>query len=300
MDNWGLSYEEIRKFKADVIAVAMPMGGTSGPYREFKGFGSAIAGMAGFPPLMGFADRPPRGTGTTYTDFTAGPIHAATATLAALHYRDVTGRGQFIEVSQFESAVSFVGTALLSHLAGGPVPNPPGNSSPHAAPHGVYRCKGTNRWCAIAVYTEDEWQSLVVALGNPAWADGERFNTFEGRKANEQELEHHIEQWTIELAPHEVMQRLQSHGVPAVAVQTIEDLMVDDSQMKIRHHYHTLHHSEAGDMTYEEPIYKLAGIGARLRSPAPIIGQHTDYICRDVLGLTESEMNQLMADRVIF
>lgn len=299
MEKLGLHHEELRKVRPDIITLSLPMCGATGPYRHYRGFGNTIAAMAGLPSLMGFPGRPPIGTGTTYTDFTSGPVHAATALLAALHFRNRTGQGQHIEVAQVESAIAFLGISLLDYTANGRVPEPDGNSWPYASPHGVYRCAGDDRWCAIGVFTDEEWQGLCRTLGEPSLVASERFATFRSRQAHEGELSQIIEAWTSTRTPHEVMEELQGAGVPAAAVQDIEDLLAHDAQMKHRGHYVVMTHPEAGNMTYEAPIYKLPDAEAKLRSPQPLIGQHNDHVFKEILGISEEQINQLIVEGVI-
>jgi benzylsuccinate CoA-transferase BbsF subunit len=299
MKNWGLAYDELRRIKPAIITLSMPVGGNTGAYCGYRGFGNTIAAMSGFPSLMGFPGKPPIGTASTYTDFTSGPIHAATALLAALYHRNNFGEGQAIEVSQFESAVCFVGTALLAYLANGTLTEPAGNACLEAAPHGIYKSRGADRWCAIAIFSDEEWHRLGLALGNPHWSADDRFSTFKGRKLHEVEISRHLESWTTLHSPHEAMARLQEVGVRAAAVQNIADLLVDP-QMQHRGHYSVIPHSEAGDMTYEEPIYKLQRVPARLRTAAPIMGQDNDHVLKEIVGLSEAEIDELISGRVVF
>ena len=134
---------------------------------------------------------------------------ACLALLGALEYRRKTGEGQYIDVSQVEAMASLLGDAILEYTVSGKEAEPVGNSSTEAAPHGVYRCQGDDRWCAIAVFTDEEWQGFKRALGNPPWAEDKRFATLSGRLKNRVELDRLVEEWTKEHTAEEVMALLQ-------------------------------------------------------------------------------------------
>jgi crotonobetainyl-CoA:carnitine CoA-transferase CaiB-like acyl-CoA transferase len=142
MEKWGLGYDELIKIKSDIIVVKMPVMGITGSYTMWRGFGTSIRTMAGIDYITGNPDRPPIGTGmAALPDFSCNPYHSATAILSALHYRNKTGRGQFIEVAQFESTVCWTETAILDYTVNGRIQQGIRNHLPYAAPHGVYRCR---------------------------------------------------------------------------------------------------------------------------------------------------------------
>ena len=256
--------------------------------------------LAGVSHLSGFPHREPVGLGTNYTDYVINPGHAAIATLAALHYRNRTGKGQLIEVAQVESSICAVSTAILDYTANGRVDTRQGNRLGHAAPHGAYRCAGDDRWCTIAVFTDDEWRALCRAMGDPEWAREERFATLQGRKENEDELDLLIEGWTAERSAEEVMETLQAAGVPAGVVQSARDVLENDPHLKARGYYVYQDHPEAGRTAYDGPGFRLSKTPGRLLSPAPMLGEHTALVCTDVLGMDDEEMAQLVMESVLF
>ena len=300
LEKWGLTYEAMLAVKPDVILVREPMQGSGGPHGDFGGFGIVIAPLTGLNHLSGFPHREPVGLGTQYTDYVVNPGHAAIATLAALRYRNRTGKGQVIEVAQVESSVSVVGAAILDYTANGRVGLRAGNRLGHAAPHGVYRCAGNDRWCAIAVFTDDEWRALGGAMSDPDWAREERFATLQCRKANEDELDLLIERWTRERPAEEVMQTLQAAGVPAGVVQSAQDVLENDPHLKARGYYGYLDHPEAGPTAYDGPGFRLSKTPGRLLSPAPMLGEHTAFVCSEVLKMDDEEMAQLVMENVLF
>jgi crotonobetainyl-CoA:carnitine CoA-transferase CaiB-like acyl-CoA transferase len=292
MERWGLGYEELVKVKPDIIMITMPVLGATGPYRHYRAWGSHIIAGGGLNYLTGMPGRPPTGIGTLYSDFSANPFHAVVATMAALRHRNRTGRGQFIDVAQYESTICFAETAILDYTVNHRVQGPNGNRLPYAAPHGVYRCQGDDRWCAIGVFTEGEWKAFTSAIGSPDWTQEERFASLPGRKQHEDELDRLVEEWTSERTPEAVMATLQAAGVAAGIVQTAEDLLTRDPQMRERH-YRVLEHPEMPPMNYDGQPIKMTDAPVELRR-APLLGEHNDHIYRELLGLAEDEINDYM------
>ncbi len=297
MAHWGLGYDNLIKLKPDIIMLGMAMMGTTGPHQEYGGNGINIIAGAGISGITGFAERPPVGTGALYPDFSGNPYHAVLAVLSALRYRNRTGKGQFIDLAQYESTISLLGTSVLQYTANGSLPPRPGNRSASAAPHGVYRCSGDDRWCAIAAFTEDEWRGFCRAIGEPTWTTEDRFQTLAGRKKHEDEMDRLIEEWTSGLIAQEVMERLQEHGVSAGVVQNTRDLVENDPAYRERH-IRLLENPEAGTMTTHGETIAISGLEPRVQR-SPLLGEHTEYILKDLLGMEELEVDQLYVDGVL-
>ncbi len=185
MDRWGLGYDDLIKIKPDIIMVTMGVMGKGGPHSNYGGYGSHINAGSGLNSITGFPNREPVGTGSLYPDFASNPYHLLMAVLAALWHRKRTGEGQFVDIAQYESTIALLGTSILEYTALGRTPARPGNRNEAAAPHGVYKCAGNDRWVAIGVFTDEEWDQMAAAMGNPAWAADGRFSTLHGRKQHE-------------------------------------------------------------------------------------------------------------------
>jgi benzylsuccinate CoA-transferase BbsF subunit len=297
MDRWGLGYDDLVKLKPDIIMLSMPMMGTTGAHRHYGGNGINIVAAAGISGITGFPERAPVGTGALYPDFSGNPYHAAMAVLAALRHRNRTGKGQFIDLAQYESTISLLGNSVLQYTAMDKVPIRPGNRSDWASPHGVYRCAGDDRWCAIAVENEDEWHGLCRALGDPTWTKESRFETLVGRKKHEDEMDHLIEEWTSSREAHEVMTLLQQHGVSAGVVQNSRDLVENDAPYRERH-IRLLDNPEVGTMTAHGETISISGMEPRVEL-SPMLGEHTEYILKDLLGFEEADVDQLYVDNVL-
>ena len=319
MEKWGLGYEELVDIKPDIIVVKMPVTGITGPYALWRGFGTSIRTMAGIDYITGNPERPPIGTGmAALPDFSSNPYHAATAILSALHYRNKTGRGQFIEVAQFESTVCWTETSILDYTVNGRIQKAIQNRLPYAVPHGVYRCRAEERevdycampesvperrskderWCAIAIFTEDEWKAFCGAIGDPAWTKEDRFATFQCRKENEEELDRLIGEWTIDRPPEEVMMRMQQAGVAAGVVQDGEDLLTRDPHLRERGFHVYLEHPEAGEIAHDGLTFSLSATPGEIRR-APLLGEHNEYVYREILGLSTEDVDRLTVEGVL-
>jgi benzylsuccinate CoA-transferase BbsF subunit len=301
LEKWGLTYDKLCELRPGIIVVREPMQGLEGPHRDYAGFGAVIAPLAGIAHLSGFPHRDPVGLGTNYTDYVVNPGHAFIATLAALRYRNRTGKGQLIEVAQIESSVCVVSTAILDYTVNGRVQERMGNRLSYAAPHGVYRCQGDDRWCAIAVFTDDEWQAFCrVVSSEQEWCQEERFATLKGRKEHEDDLDRLVEGWTSTHTAEEVMETLQAAGVSAGVAQTARDMLEHDPHLKARGYYVYLDHEEAGHTAYDGPGFRLSKTPGRLRSPAPLLGEHTELVCKEVLEMDDEEIAQFVMEGVLF
>ena len=167
------------------------------------------------------------------------------------------------------------------------------NREAYAAPHRCYRCKGEDRWCAIAVLTDEEWESFCTAIGNPPWVKDRQFATIVGRKENEDRLDVLIEDWTLRYSPEEIVERMQQAGIAAGIVSDGEDLS-KNPQLKARGFYQLLKHTEVGAVPFTNPPFKLSKSSVEVRTAAPCLGEHTEYICRELLGISDDEFIELL------
>ncbi len=297
MANWGLDYDSLRQVKPALIMLSMSTMGNSGPWRDYVGFGPTVQAFSGITYLTSFPGKPPLGLGFSYADHIAG-LMATLALLGAFEYRQRTGEGQYIDVSQVEAMASLLGDAILDYTLNGRPAQPVGNSSTKAAPHGVYRCQGDDRWCAIAVFTDEEWQGFKRALGNPAWAEDSRFAALSRRLENADELNRLVAGWTRQHTAEEVMAWLQGRGVAAGVVQDASDL-ASDPQLKERGFFIELEHPELGKTISDATPIRLSDTPAKYNRAAPIQGQDNDYVYKQLLGMAGDEVTELREQGVI-
>ncbi len=302
MRNWGLDYESLKKIKPDIIAVSMSGFGHTGPHKDYVSYGPTLQALSGYTLQMRHPGHEPAGWGYSYADMTGG-YSGALAVLMALWHRKRTGQGQFVDLAQFEAISSLVGPSLLDILNNQTPSQPVGNRSQEApaAPHGVYRCKGDDRWCAITVFTEAEWQSLCRVLGQPAWTREARFTTLADRLQHQNTLDAHIEVWTQQHTAEEVMSRLQEAGIAAGVVANGEDLD-RDPQLRARGYWAQLPAQENGkteDVILDGPPFKLSKTPGYVAAPGPLLGEHTDSVLRRLLNYSDQQIAQLKAEHVI-
>ena len=297
MANWGLDYDNLKKIKPDIIMLSMSAMGHTGPWRDYVGFGPTVQAFSGITYLTSYPGKPPSGLGSSYADHVAG-LMAALALLGALEHRWKTGEGQYIDVSQVEAMSSLLGSAFLEYAIDGKPPEPAGNRPSEAAPHGVYRCRGDDRWCAIAVFTDEEWQGFKRALGNPAWTEGSKFSTLASRLRNAEELDKLVEGWTKEHTAEEVMALLQGQGVAAGVVQDASDL-ANDPQLRARGFFIELEHPELVKTISDAVPIKLPDTPARYSRAAPMQGQDNDYVYKQLLGMSDDELAELRQQGII-
>lgn len=287
MKGLGLGYEDIRQMKPEIIMLSTSGQGQTGPQAANASLGMQMTALAGFVHLTGWPDRSPAVPFGAYTDV-IGPRFATVALIAALEYRNKTGKGQYLELSQYEASVEFLAPEILDCEVNGRVANRTGNRCADAAPHGIYPCLGKDRWCAIAVFSDVEWAALRQVLGNPDWAANPKFSNLPARKQNEDELDAELSKWTEQRPAVEVMRTLQSSGINAGVVQSCEELEAD-VQLRHRHHYPRLKHPELIEYNGEMASYRLSRTPAVLKMPAPCLGEHNELVCTGLLGMSDAE-----------
>ena len=299
MRNWGMDYESLRQIKPDIIAVSMSGFGHTGPHRDYVSYGPTLQALSGYTLLMRHAGKEPAGWGYSYADMSGG-YSGALAVLMALWYRRRTGYGQFVDLSQFETISSVVGPTLLDILVNKTQSDSFGNRSQEApaAPHGVYRCLGEDRWCAITVFTEKEWHGLCGVVGNPTWTKDERFATVTARVRHHEALDRYVEEWTSRHSAEEVMELLQRAGVAAGIVANSED-MDRDPQLQARGYWAQVQTPEGEDVILDGPPIHLSTTPGYVATPGPLLGEHTESVLHNLLGYSAADIAKFKAERVV-
>jgi len=294
----GFDYEDVRQIKPDIIYISSQGFGRGSPYSEYQAYGPMLAAASGVLYLWAHPDDPyPVGANVPLPDHMASK-QAVFAVLAALDYRRRTGKGQFIDMCQVEVAASLIGEYYLDYSINKRVAKAVGNRTPYAAPHNCYRCKGQDQWCAISVFTNDEWQRFCAAIGNPDWTKDAKFADTVSRLRNVDELDRLVEAWTIEHEPTEVMNTLQAAGVAAGMAQRAADT-INDPHVKQTKALIELDHPVAGRRLYTNIPFRMSNTTLPPSRPAPLLGQHTDEICRELLGMSADEIQSLKEEGVL-
>lgn len=297
MKKWGLDYEELRKLKPDIIMLSSTQMGQTGPASPSRAAGTQLVGLSGFIELTGWADCLPSTPYGAYTDAIA-PRFGAVSILAALDYRRRTGKGQYLDLSQYETALHFIAPLFLDYTVNGRIATRTGNKCSYAAPHGVYPCRGNDRWCALAIFTDKEWEVLTSVMKHPRWVADPKFATILARKNNEDELDKLIGVWTVDFIAEELMTMLQGIGIRAGVVEDMRDIHYD-AQLKHRHHFWELDHPVIGKHRVDAPPVILSKTPRQLNRAAPCLGQDNYYVYTHLLGMSEEEFVQLLEEGVL-
>ncbi|MGE5268670.1 MAG: CaiB/BaiF CoA transferase family protein [Thiohalocapsa sp.] len=306
--NWGLGYDEQCRIKPDIIYVSMSGYGHTGRHHHYTTFGPVAQAVSGLTHLSGLPDAPPAGWGWSYMDDTGG-MYGAMCALSGLYHRNMTGKGQHIDLSQMVASVPLVGPALLDLTVNGRGSRrpgfPPGNRAhwpgtplvsncrgPTVAPHNAYRTNpgGYNDWCVIVCHSDEEWRRLVRVMDMPEWAGAEKFATVAGRLAHQEDLDAGIEAWTKTLSKYEVTERCQAAGVRAMPVQSAEDRVERDPQLRHREMFLEIQHPALGRYKVQNAPFKMSATPATNSLPSPMIGQHTREIVEGLLGYSHAEL----------
>jgi benzylsuccinate CoA-transferase BbsF subunit len=293
IDRWGLDYKSVKTMNPGIIMISLTGTGQWGPMMNARFLGIHLQAYAGLTHFLGWPDRGPTAIPVPLTDFIT-PWFATVAVLAALAYRRRTGEGRYIDICQLETAAHFLSSALLDYSVNKRISSRQGNRHRHAAPHGVYRCKGDERWCAIAIFNNQDWKAFCEVLGNPEWGRDLRFATAIGRKQYEDELDRFVEEWTLTQTAEEVMEKLQKAGVDAAVVQNAEDYVDKDPQIKHRSHFVAMDHPEIGKYHCQQAPFRLSKTVACYEKPGPCLGEHNEYVCSHILGLSDEQFMEYL------
>ncbi len=321
MRNWGLDYDSLRRIKPDIITVSMSGFGHTGPHRDYVSYGPTLQALSGHTLMMRHPGSEPAGWGFSYSDM-AGGYSGALAVLIALWHRRRTGEGQSIDVSQFENVTALLGPRLLEILvnagfeapsadppsAGPPTAAPIDNASQEmpSAPHAVYRCadlpgdgSARDRWCALAVFGQPDWERFCHVLGDPAWTREARFATAEERITNRAALDALVESWTRHLSAEDVMTRLQRARIAAGVVANAEDLCRRDPHLQGRNYWARVPTPEGDVVEFDGVPFKMSATPGAVCAPGPLLGEHTAAVLQRVLGMTPEAIGELRAAHVV-
>ncbi len=303
--SWGLGYDVLRAIKPDIIYVQQSGMGTRGTYGDFRSNGPIASSLSSLAEMSGLPEpAPPAGWGYSYLDW-FGAYSFALAMMSGVQYRERTGKGMWIDASQVEVGLYLTGTTIPEYSANGRAWQRSGNRSPYkpAAPHGIYRCEGTDRWIAIACFTDEEWHNLSEAAGRPDWTRDQRFATLEGRLAHQDELDARVTSWTRSQDAFGLMHTLQRAGVAAGVCQTAEDRYEHDPQLQALDWLTEVTGSEIGTWPVKEFPVKMSAtppfMGGALDRGAPCYGEDNEYVYGELLGFSSSQIEDLAAEGVI-
>lgn len=297
MERWGFGYEQLRCLRPDLIYVSMSGMGRTGPDKEVKTLGPLVQAISGLTAIAGLPDEEPSGWGFSYMDNLAA-YHNCAAVLMAVFHRNRTGQGQYVDAAATEIGAGLTGTSTLDYTVNGRPTRrpkyPSGNRLDHppAAPHGVYPCRGEDRWIAIAVFTEKEWAALTHLMGDPSWARDPKFATLRDRMEHQDSLDECVGRWTRQMDDIELMQMLQGVHVRAGAVCKGVDL-ANDPQLAHREMFPELDHGIMGKWRFEDVPIRLSRTPGGWAWGAPLLGEDNPYVYKELLGIPDRELSML-------
>ena len=292
MDRFGLGFEQLKEARSDIVMVSLSSQGTTGPERSYGSFGVTLEQTAGTASITGYAGGDPMTSGVLFPD----PVVAVVAIgfiLSALRQRRETGEGCYVDLSQREMTTSIIGEMVMDYTMNGRKWKPIGNRHPVFAPQGVYRCDGHDAWIAITVRSDEEWSALARTIGQPELATDPRFASQDARADNHDQLDLLISAWTESRSPFEVMTTLQAVGVPAGVAETGEQLL-EDPHLVSRDFWELSGLPDQEQLPYLSRPFKFSLTPGSTRMPAPPLGQETEQVLRDVAGMTEDDLRELV------
>ncbi len=295
LDRLGLGYDDLRAVKPDIIMLSSSAVGATGPERTYAGYAPTFASLSGMAHITGHPDLPPLPLSGS-VDLRVGTA-AAFATLAALYHRERTGEGQHIDLSSTEVMSSMMGEFFLGYEMNGRIPERMGNRDTTMAPHNCYRCRDEGRWVTIAVGSEEEWEALKHTLGDPALEE-EGFADPASRWRNQAHLDPVIERWTTQREVAEVVKILQAAGVAALPVNSGAQISSDPHVQELEI-LQSLEHPVLGERLVVRAPWTFSHASIGVRSPAPLLGEHNHYVLAEILGMSQSEIDQLETDGVL-
>ncbi len=303
MERLKLDYETLSRDNPRLVMASITSNGQSGPLRDLRAYAPSIGALSGLDSTMGYEPTDgesgrPLGLKHAYADL-CGALHAVFAITSALHQRERTGLGQYIDVSMLRATVATMGAGLMEYELTGRAPGPRGNYDPVMAPYGNYPCQGEDEWVSIAVRTQEEWLALVEGMGNPKWASVPQFSSRYARLNHRRELDERVSEWTREGTAWGITELLQSHGVAAFPVLGAEGRLFNP-HFQERGLYSDIEHPSLGSEPIFNLMWQLSKTPPRIRRHAPLLGEHNREIFCGLLGMDDAEVSRLEEEKVIW
>ena len=293
----GLDYPQLKEINPGIIMISLPAFGCTGNWRTYRAYGSTVEQASGIPHLTGQPEWPPTMQHVAYGDAVAG-LNATAALLVALWHRQGSGEGQYIDLSQVESLFPLAAHGIIEQSLNRSAPRRHGNRHPQQAPHGIFPCQGEDQWIAITITSDSEWQALCKFIQRPDLTRDGRFILSQDRKQNENILESILTAWTRLHSPDEAMWALQQAGVPAARVRPPYGLL-EDSHLLERNFFEWKERAFVGDQPNPRPPYHIPRGMRGVETSSPCLGEHNRPVLCGLLGLSDSEYNELEAERII-
>ncbi len=288
MARWGLGYDELQAVNPQLVMFSSCLMGQTGPMRNYAGFGTMAAAIAGFYPVTGWPDRIPAGPFTAYTDYIS-PKLAVVLILAALRERNRTGEGCYVDFAQLEGALHFLAPQMLDEELHGRTADRNGNADARMAPHGTFGCRGEERWLAVACETDAQWAALTQVIGAVELAELD----VAARRARAAEIDALIAAWAVSQELPDAEATLIAAGVPAHRVHDAEGL-VADPQLVARGHFVQVPHTVHGHTWVENSNFELSRTPGAPEWGGPMFGEHNMEVLEGILGYDGDKIADLV------
>jgi len=298
MKRFSLDYDELKKVKSDIIMISFPGVGSEGPLSDVVTYGPSLAALAGLDNLIGYEGERVLGMQQAYADINSS-LFGAFAVQIALFHREKYGKGQRIEVAQMETLLSTMPEPILEFSFNKRILSTLGNVSNIMPVHNNFPCKGEDKWVSIALLTDEEWDGFCRAIGNPSWIQKEVFADNYKRSLNRIELDKLIGEWTREKTPYEVMEILQKEGVAAAPCADTEDRF-SDPHFSERQNIVNIEHPVTGVDFVPNVVCNLSETPGEIRRPAPMLGEHNEYVFGELLGLSKEKIDRYVKEKILY
>ncbi len=294
LEKLQLTYDRVSTVNPGIIMISMPAFGTTGPYKNYRALGVNNEGVAGHNSLRGYADMDASAQSPIFSADAAAGASAAFAAMAALHHKRRTGKGQYIEVSQSENFLPYLGEYFMDYFMNRRLSETLGNRHPYAL-QGCYPCSGDDKWVNISIFDDAQWQAFCGVLGHPAWTTEQEFSTHEERRQHQDALDAHISQWTEQQASQTAMRFLQEAGVPAGAVLDQHDAYADP-HLAVRGFFQPAYQEDCGTHLYPGAPFRMSVTDPKIRSGPVRLGGDNEYVYKRVMGYSDEEYEALTAE----
>lgn len=298
IEKFRLGWEDVHRTNPRAVMLSISLLGRTGPTKDWVGWGMMAGGFIGLNHASGWPGGRPRQLGGTWPDYSVAGL-LAFVTLAALRDARATGEGQWIDAGMAEAVASTMPERFADYSMNGRDRGPVGNGDESMAPHGTYPCAGDDQWISVAVENDAQWAGLVATLGRPSWASDGRFADQLSRWRNRESLDELLSEATRSHDKYELFHALQAAGVPSAPVVDGFD-WAREPHLQARGYLWEMDHPEVGKRTMPGIPARFSDIGPLNYFPAPMLGEHTVEVARDLLGLSPAEIDRLVADKVFF
>ena len=297
MRNFGLTYERLREVRPDIIMCSMPGFGTTGEYADYPAFGPSVEAMTGLPSMMGYEGGEPRTSSLAYPD-PVSALNSVAAIMTALHHRRQTGEGQFIDLALTEGPICQIGEHIAAYSRTGHQPPRAGNSHPVHAPYGVYPAAGDDNWVSICVQSDSEWVDMCTLMGSPELARDPKFSAESVRRSNRDEVDAVVSEWSCTLDGGHIASSAQSVGIAAGRVAKNWQ-MLEDVHLNAREFFVDLDEPDVGRRKYPGQAIMMGGLRKSDWIPSSRLGEHSEQIAKDILGISLRQIEQLESNGTI-